>query len=189
MERTEKKVFTVREITFTALFTALLAICSWISIPLTVPITLQTFAVFAAILLLGTKCSFTAILAWILLGMAGVPVFSGFKGGIGVLAGVTGGYIVGFLICPFIALGVCKLFGKLEDSVPVKALACVIALIVCYAFGSAWFILVYAKGGDAVTIGYVLKICVLPFAVFDLIKIGIALFLENRAKKFRFSIN
>ena len=74
----KKQVFTVKEMAFTAMFAALLAGCSWISIPLTVPITLQTFAVFAAVALLGTKCSFTAITVWILLGAVGVPVFANF---------------------------------------------------------------------------------------------------------------
>jgi biotin transport system substrate-specific component len=179
----KKQPFTIKEMAFTAMFAALLAICSWISIPLTVPITLQTFAVFAAIALLGTKCSFTAITVWILLGAVGVPVFAGFSGGIGVLAGTTGGYILGMLLCPLIVGGIQKLAGKYGDTIPVKAVAMLVALFVCYAFGTAWFVIIYTKNTAAVTVMQALKWCVIPFIVFDCIKIALAIILDNRIGK------
>lgn len=73
-------------------FAVLIAICSWISIPMTVPFTLQTFAVFLAVGVLGGKRGSLAVLIYILLGAVGIPVFAGFSGGIGVLLGNTGGY-------------------------------------------------------------------------------------------------
>lgn len=181
MEETKRSgFFTVKEMAFSAMFAALLAVCSWISIPLTVPITLQTFAVFAAIALLGTKCSFTSILVWIMLGAAGVPVFANFKGGLAALTGPTGGYILGFLACPFVVAGVEKLFGK---SLPVKAAAMILALLVCYTFGTAWFVIVYNGGESSITVGGALKLCVTPFIAFDCVKIALALLLENRVGK------
>ncbi len=182
-QTTHKRAFTIREMTFTAIFTALLAVCSWISIPLTVPITLQTFAVFAAIAILGTKCSLTAIAAWILLGAVGVPVFAGFKGGLGALSGVTGGYILGMLLCPLVVGGITKLCGKYGQTIVVKAIAMIIAMLVCYAFGTAWFVILYTRNTSDITVMGALKLCVIPFLVFDIIKIALALLLENRVGK------
>ena len=91
------------DIVYIAVFAVIMAICSWISIPTAVPFTLQTFGVFVAVGVLGGKRGTLSILVFILLGAIGVPVFAGFSGGIGVLAGTTGGYIIGFLFswrCP-----------------------------------------------------------------------------------------
>ena len=84
------------DLAYTALFTVLLAVCTWISVPVPpVPFTLQTFAVFAALGTLGGRRGTYAVGAYLLLGLAGAPVFSGFQGGAGVLLGATGGYILG----------------------------------------------------------------------------------------------
>ena len=72
-------------LTYMALGAVLIAVCSWISIPTMVPFTMQTFAVFLVLLLLGGKCATGAILIYILLGAAGVPVFAHFTAGIGIL--------------------------------------------------------------------------------------------------------
>ena len=79
-----------------AMFAVLMAVCSWISIPMEVPFTLQTFGLFLTVGVLGGKRGTFAVLIYILLGAIGVPVFAGFNSGIGVLLGTTGGYIVGF---------------------------------------------------------------------------------------------
>ena len=86
-----------RDIAYIAFFAVVIAVCSWISIPTVVPFTLQTFAVFLTVGVLGGKRGTLAVFVYILLGVCGVPVFSGFSGGIGVLLGQTGGYIAGFL--------------------------------------------------------------------------------------------
>ena len=85
------------DLAYIAIFAVLIAICSWISIPATVPFTLQTFAVFMAVGLLGGKRGTIAVLTYVLLGAIGVPVFAGFSGGVGALLGNSGGYIVGFI--------------------------------------------------------------------------------------------
>ena len=92
----EKKL-TVRDMAYTAMFAVVMAACSWISVPYVVPFTMQTFAVFLAVGVLGGKRGTLAVLVYILLGCVGIPVFSGFSGGVGILMGSTGGYIVGFL--------------------------------------------------------------------------------------------
>ena len=89
--------FRVVDLIYMALCAALIAICSWITVPATIPFTMQTFAVFCVLGLLGGRRGSMAILVYILLGVVGLPVFSGFQGGIGALLGTTGGYIVGFI--------------------------------------------------------------------------------------------
>ena len=87
-----------QELARAALFAALIAICSWISIPTAVPFTLQTFAVFLALGVLGGKLGTLSVAVYLLLGAVGLPVFAGFQGGLGALLGATGGYLAGFLL-------------------------------------------------------------------------------------------
>jgi biotin transport system substrate-specific component len=83
--------------TLAAFFAALITVCSWISLPVAdIAFTMQTFGVFLALGLLGGKWGSVAIAIYLLLGAVGMPVFSGFRGGVGMLAGVTGGYLWGF---------------------------------------------------------------------------------------------
>ena len=89
--------FSTRDLCFCAIGAALIAVCAWISIPADVPFTLQTFAIFAVCGLLGGKRGTVSVLVYLLLGAVGVPVFSGMRGGIGVLAGPTGGFLWGYL--------------------------------------------------------------------------------------------
>ena len=98
------------DLAYIAIFAVVMAVCSWISIPMTVPFTLQTFGVFMAVGVLGGKRGTLAVLVYILLGVVGVPVFAGFSGGIGVLLNTTGGYIVGFLFSALVMWGIEKVF-------------------------------------------------------------------------------
>ena len=87
------------DMTHIALFAVLLAVCGWIALPLPpIPATLQTFGVFAALLFLGGRNGTCAVAVYLLLGAVGLPVFSGFRGGLGVLLEAPGGYLIGFLI-------------------------------------------------------------------------------------------
>ena len=113
-----------------ALFTAIIAVCSWIQIPLVVPFTLQTFGVFCALAILGGKSGTISVLLYIVLGTIGVPVFAGFSGGIGTLLGMTGGYIIGFLFSALIYWGITRWLG---EKLPVMILAMVLGLAACYA--------------------------------------------------------
>ena len=78
------------DMVYIALFAVLIAICSWISIPATVPFTLQTFGVFVAVGTLGGKRGSLSVLIYLLLGAIGIPVFAGFQGGLGIILGNTG---------------------------------------------------------------------------------------------------
>jgi biotin transport system substrate-specific component len=100
-----------KTLSYVALFAALIALCSWIAIPTTIPFTMQTFAIFAVLGLLGGRRGTLAILSYLLLGLCGLPVFSGFQAGIGVLLGSTGGYLIGFVIMGLIYWLLTKLFG------------------------------------------------------------------------------
>ena len=176
----EKKPFlTVRELCYTALGAALTAVCAWISIPTEVPFTLQTFAVFLVTGLLGLKCGTLSVAVYLLLGAVGAPVFAGFRGGLGSLMGVTGGYLIGFLFTA-LAVGVTtKLLGR---RIPALILAMVLGLAVCYAFGSVWFLLLYVRSSGPITLGAVLAKCVLPFLPADALKIALAAVLVSRLK-------
>ena len=165
------------DLVYVSIFVVLIAVCSWISIPLTVPVTLQTFGVFIAVGLLGGKRGTLAVLVYILMGAIGIPVFSGFTGGIGILSGTTGGYIVGFLFSALLMWGMEKLFGK---DTKVLAGSMILGLAVCYAVGTLWFMAVYAASSGAVGIFTVLGWCVFPFIIPDIAKIVLALILTKR---------
>ncbi|MEG1243616.1 MAG: biotin transporter BioY, partial [Oscillospiraceae bacterium] len=145
--KNEKKHLKTIEIVYIALFATIMAVCSWISIPATVPFTLQTFGVFCAVGLLGGKRGTISVAVYILLGFIGVPVFAGFSGGIGVLFGATGGYIIGFIFSALIYWLTTKMFGQ---KTVVMAIAMFLGLLGCYAFGTAWFMMIYAKTTGAI---------------------------------------
>lgn len=172
---------TTREITYIAICAVLLAACSWISIPTVVPFTLQTFGVFLTLLLLGGRRGFLSILTFILLGAAGAPVFANFTGGLGVLFGSTGGYILGFLLTALIYWAL----ERVIDGKPVLQIAAlVLGLAVCYAFGTAWFMVVYARQSGPIGLAAALGWCVLPFLVPDLVKLALAWTLSKTLRKY-----
>lgn len=169
-----------KDIALISMFAAVMAVCSWISIPTTVPFTLQTFAVFLTCMVLGGKRGTLAVLIYIVLGMIGLPVFAGMTGGIGVLLGMTGGYIIGFIASALIVWAMEKVS---EDKLWIQALSMVLGLVACYGIGTIWFMVVYAKTSGAVGLMTVLGWCVFPFIIPDLIKIGLALILGSRLRK------
>jgi len=168
-----------KDLTIIALFSVLLAVCSWISVPGTVPFTLQTFGVFVTVGLLGGKRGTMAVLVYTLLGAIGIPVFAGFTGGIGILFGNTGGYIMGFAGSALVMWLVEYLFGS--KSLPLAA-GMVLGLLVCYAFGTAWFLLIYVNVTGPVSLSAVLGWCVVPFIVPDLLKIALAFGVTKKFK-------
>lgn len=170
-----------QDVVYIGVFVALIAVCSWIAIPATIPFTLQTLGIFTAVGFLGGKRGTLAVIAYILLGAIGIPVFAGFSSGIGYLLGTTGGYIIGFLFSALLMWGIEKLFGNGKIILIISMVA---GLLVCYSFGTAWFMVVYAKQSGAVGLGAVLGWCVIPFIVPDLIKIAVSLMLTYRLKRF-----
>lgn len=159
-----------RNLTKTALFSALMVICAWLAVPLgDMTFTMQTFGIFLALLCLGGKWGTVSILIYLLLGAAGMPVFSGFRGGIGALAGVTGGYLWGFLLSGLTYWALEKFH---------KHLAVAAALAVCYLCGSCWF-LFWSGGGFA----FVLLRCVAPYILPDALKLALAFRIARRLPK------
>lgn len=171
-----------RDMALVALMTALMAICSWISIPTTVPFTLQTLGVFLACALLGGKRGSLAVFVYLLLGALGLPVFAGFSGGAGALLGSTGGYILGFLLQALVMWGMETVWGR--DRWWKLAFSMLLGLIVCYAAGTLWFMVVYARTTGPVGLVTVLGWCVIPFVVPDLIKMALAILLQRRIGKY-----
>ena len=173
MEKTTK--LTVKDLAQISMMTALIAVCAWLTIPFTVPFTMQTFAVFVTLLLLEGRKGTIAILLYILLGAFGLPVFSGFRGGLGALLGPTGGYILGFLLC---ALLYWLLEGRPNELIPLVG-----GLLLCYFFGTLWFVYVYSSGGKEIGFGAALGLCVVPYLIPDAIKLLLAFVLARRVKK------
>ena len=169
-----------KDLALCALFAALIAVCAWISIPATVPFTLQTFAIFAALGLLGGKRGTVAVAVYLLLGASGVPVFAGLQGGIGALLGTTGGYLLGFLLTALIVWGMEARFGSKTG---VFLLSAVLGMLVCYAFGTAWYLVVYARTKGAISLATALGWCVVPFLIPDAVKIALAVLLRGRLKR------
>lgn len=172
------KKLKTRDVALVGLFAALTVICAWISIPLgPVPITLQTFAVFLGAALLGSRRGTWAVAVYILLGVVGLPVFSGFKS----LNPLTFGYVLGFLPLGLMTAASEKLFPKTKLALPLGMAA---GLLVCYLIGTVWFWYVMHFRGTEYGFGKILSLCVIPFIVPDLIKLGLAYFLAQKLGKF-----
>lgn len=165
------------DLAYIGIMAALMAVCSWISIPTAVPFTLQTFAVFLAAGVLGGKKCTVSILVYILMGAVGMPVFAGFTGGIGVIFGLTGGYILGFLFTALIMWGAETIFGK---SSAVFWISSVLGLAGCYLFGTLWYLFMYTRTSGLVGLATVLGWCVFPFILPDLLKIAMAAVISRR---------
>ena len=144
-----------------SLFAALTAICAWIAVPLPpISFTMQTFAVLLTLGVLGGRWGTVSILLYLLLGVVGLPVFTGFRGGISALLDPTGGFLWGFLLSG-LAYWLTEKLGRLP--------AMVCAMAVCYLCGSWWFS-VYA-GTDLWTAAMA---CVLPWLAPDAVKLALA---------------
>lgn len=162
-----KRKNTVYQLTTCALMAALMCILGPMAIPIgPVPISLTNLVIYLAVYLLGMKGATVSYLVYLLLGAAGLPVFSGYQGGLGKLAGPTGGYLVGFvlmaLICGFI-------MEKFRSHAVLTMLGMAVGTAVAYLFGTVWFVVEMEC-----KVWYALTVCVFPFIPFDLGKIVIA---------------
>ncbi|MCI6374495.1 MAG: biotin transporter BioY [Clostridiales bacterium] len=165
-----------RQLVLAALFAALTAVCSQIQIPLPmIPINLALFAVHLCGALLGAKWGALSMAVYALLGAVGVPVFAGFGSGPAVLFGKTGGYIIGYILCAAI---VGLLSRRLGFTFPKLCLSMAVGVIVCYVFGTAWFMAI-----SGLNLATSLSYCVLPFLPGDAVKILLAAFLALRLRK------
>ena len=145
-----------------ALFTAIICVTAPFCVMIgPVPITFTIFALALCAFTSGSGQAAVSTLVYILAGAVGMPVFSGFKGGLSAIMSPTGGFVFSYVFVVLI-LGVCKR----AKSKRYVALLCALALAVCYAFGVLWYMLI-AKS-DAVT---ALMLCVVPFIPFDILKL------------------
>ena len=172
----EKKLSNIFFLASCALMSALLCVVSPMSIPIgEVPISLATFIIYVSVWVLGPYGASLSVMVYLFLGIVGLPVFSGGAGGVGKLAGPTGGYLAGYIILAFVS-GLFLKFSK--KNVVITIIGMIFATALLYAFGTAWFMIqIGAK------LGHALKICVIPFIPFDLIKIGLSAVVGKPASK------
>lgn len=179
---TKSQRMSTQDLVMTGMFTAIICVLAQISIPVQpIPFTLGLFAIFLTGALLKPKYAFFAVLAYILLGAFGVPVFAGLKGGLQNLTGMTGGYLAAY---PLMAL-VTALFYKHVKKYKTIALAVgmVISLILCYLLGTLWFAYSNTYGMNFTA---ALSVCVFPFILFDVLKITLAISVSAVLRKTAF---
>ncbi len=156
--------------------TAVICILAPCSIPIgAVPISLTNLVIYISLYVLGTKRTVISYLTYLLIGLVGMPVFSGFSGGAGKLFGPTGGYLIGFIPMAIIA-------GKVIDRFTNRWYLCLAGMItgtmVCYGIGTAW--LVYQTGMNFVEAMFA---GIIPFIPGDLIKMIIAILFGVKFRK------
>lgn len=167
-----------RQLTYSALFVALLTICSWITIPAIIPFTLQSFAVSLLILFMGLSKSLIAVFCYLFIGMIGVPVFSGFKGGFACILGPTGGFLAGFVF-------MCLLSGLFLRILPAKRIYRILSLLIghvgLYISGLLWFAFVTGNGSfDFSKLSAAFVACVLPYIIPDAVKLFLAEYIFSK---------
>lgn len=191
---THNQSFSTKRIIITGMFTAIISVMSQIVIPTQpIPFTLSLLAIFLTGALLEPKYAFLSAIAYLLLGAFGLPIFAGFRGGLHVLTGVTGGFIMAYPLMTLITsisyqfskrilkrsnysklitnnqLGKYNKFKKIIITMGIPSFGMVISLMICYLIGSLWF-----SNISSTTIASALTICVFPFMVLDILKIAIA---------------
>lgn len=173
-----------RSIAQVALCIAIMAVCAWVTVPLgPVPFTLQTFAVAFAILALRPGEAVAATAGYLVLGAVGLPVFSGMRGGIGMLAGPTGGFLWGFLAGAVVAVGVLwalrgfSAHGRREEAAA-SAVAALAFMVVTYAIGWAQLMAVSGMGPAEA-----FMTAVAPFVVVDVAKMAMAVVVATAVRR------
>ncbi len=152
-------------LTATALMAAVMCVLGPLSLPIgAVPISLTNFVVCLAAWLLGPRLGAASVAVYLMLGAVGLPVFSGYGGGLAKLLGPTGGYLIGFIAQAAIGGWAVERTGGRPV---LSGLGMAAGIAVSYAFGTAWFIVQMGC-----TLPYALGVCVLPFIPFDLVKVA-----------------
>ncbi len=168
----------IRDMTKISFFTAVTVICAQISASIgAIPFTMQTFAFFLSSAVLGFKNGVLSVLIYMLLGILGLPVFSGFNSGIGVICGPTGGFIWGFL---FSAAVIGFFTERFKKSTVASVFSMVFGLMICYIIGCLQYMLLYTKNFSGFKTA--VTICVLPFIPFDAVKIILAAVISRKIK-------
>ena len=166
-----------KDMTLIAVMAALICVAGPLTIPVgPIPLSLATFAVYMAGSVLGRKKGTIAVGLYLLIGIIGVPVFSGFSGGFQKLAGVTGGYLVGYLPCAYLS----GVGAEKRDSIGwwFHPLMMVSGTVLLYLVGTVAFML---HTGNA--LGAALSLCVIPFLPGDAAKIAATAFLTQTLRR------
>lgn len=164
-----------KDLTLTAIFSAIICILSIITIPIgTVPMSLSLFAIILSAISLGVKKGIMSVLIYILIGSLGLPVFSGFKGGLHILFGPTGGFIISYI---FVSLIMSFASQKTNKKLTLVIFS-LLSLAVCYILGSFQYSLI-----SKVSFYNSLSVCVYPFVVFDVLKAILAINIGIKLKK------
>lgn len=167
-----------RDIVLIGVFAAMICVFAPFSVPVgPIPISLASFAVYIASVL-GAKKGCAAVGIYILIGALGLPVFSGFSGGISKIAGLTGGYIIGYMFCALLSGIIIERAGQKKSAYP---MAFIIGTAVLYAFGTAWFMIQSGNG-----LYESLLACVIPFLIGDAVKIAAASVIVYRMRSYDF---
>ena len=169
------KSFSTYDIALISVFVAVISVCSFITVPFAVPFTMQVFGVFLSVGLLGMKRGVICIAAYILLGLTGAPVFSSFQGGIQVLMGQTGGFLVGFVIAALVSGFI---IDKWAQSFKTVLMSMLCGLLSCYLCGVSWLFAAFNFEFKSVII------LTLPLLVFDVLKVTLAAYLSLKLKKY-----
>lgn len=164
-----------KDLTIVSLYSVIIIVSSWITIPFAIPFTLQTFAIFFALETLGGKKGGLSVLIFELIGLIGVPVFSGFTGGFGSFLGPTGGFLMGFLVVSFAYLVSDRFVKRNFIARIVRTAICLLLLYVCGTLHYTYTMHVTIKEAWLVT--------VLPFILFDLLKIVLAYWVSRKVRK------
>lgn len=158
-----------------ALFAALLSILSQITIPMApVPINLALLAVYLCAMVLQPGWAAASVGLYLLMGLLGLPVFSGLRGGPSSLFGITGGYLWGYIL----TAGAVSLLSPLADRFFKRVLVLSLGLLCCYIPGTLWLMMLTGRGWSQA-----LPLAVYPFLPGDAIKIVMAAALAPRMKR------
>lgn len=171
----QSKRITIYQLCVTALMAAVMCILGPMSVPIgAIPVSLTNLVIYLSVYLLGAKLGTLSCIVYLLLGMAGLPVFSGYSGGLARLAGPTGGYLAGFVFMAFIS----GLFiEKSSASLVWSVTGMILGTGVLYLFGTVWYVIL-----TDCPVAVALAACVQPFVIFDLIKIALATFAGRRVR-------
>ncbi len=164
-----------KNLALTGMMAALISICGPLTIPIgPIPVSLVPLAIFLSVCILGKNLGTLACVVYILIGLTGLPVFSGFSGGIGKVLGPTGGYIIAYALMAYIA----GIFIEKSSNIYLHMLGCLLGLIAAYAIGTVWL-----SAQASMSLRAALFAAVIPFIPFDLVKIVIAVILGKKIKE------
>ncbi len=165
----------IKDVTLVSIFGALLCIISPIAIPIgTIPITFSMLVIYVIGALFSPFKALLTVLVYLFMGLIGLPVFSGYVGGPSVLLSPTGGFLIGYILCVLVI----SIIVKIKDKPVIYPVAMALGTMICYLVGTVYYMYIM----DASLIES-LVICVIPFIIFDIIKIVFATIISIILKK------